>query len=147
MSRGMQTNDAILPTVGRPTEDIITLGGYPPPASSHPPRPSPPHGTVGLVKEVMGQIGKAHHVLHHFSNLLVSLVPWGMEVNVQIAEEERNMPARAFVLDFLDRRRCAQVVWWDVASHSKKLAVPRHQRKGQYVRPPNQPVYTEQYIM
>jgi hypothetical protein len=34
MSRGTQTNAAILPTVGRPAEDIITLGGYPPPTSS-----------------------------------------------------------------------------------------------------------------
>ena len=140
MSRGTQANAAILPTVGCPTEDIITLGGYPPPTSSHPPCPSPPHGTAGSLKEVMGQIGKAHHVLHHLSNLLVSLVPWGAEVNVQIAEEERNMPTRAFVPDFLNRRHCAQVVRWDVASHSEISAAPCHQHKGQYFRPSNPPV-------
>ena len=137
MSRGTQTNAAILPTVSRPTEDIITLGGYPPPASSHPPHPSPPHGTAGLLLEVSGQIGKAHHVLHYLSNLLVPLIPWGAKVNVQIAEEERNMPTRALVPGLLNRRCCAQVVRRDVASHSKKLAASCYQHKGQYVRPPN----------
>ena len=125
MTRGTQTNAAILPTVGRPTEDIITLGGHPPPASSHPPRPSPPHGTAGSLKEVTGQIGEAHHVLHHLSNLLVPLVPWGTEVDVQIADEERNMPARAFVPGLLDRCQRAKVVRWDVAPHSKKSTAPR----------------------
>ena len=140
MSRGMQTNAAILPTVGRLTKDIITLEGYPPPASSHLTRPSPPHRTAGSLKEMTGQIGEAHDVLHHLSNLLVPLAPWGTEVNVQIAEEERNMPTRAFVSGLLDCRHCAQVVRWDVASHSKKLAASCHQHEGQYVRPPNPPV-------
>ena len=126
MSRGTQANAAILPTVGRPTKDMITLGGYPSPASSHPPRPSPSHCTAGLLKEVMGQIGEAHDVLHHLCNLLVPLVPWGAEVNIQIAEEERNMPARAFDPGLLNCRQRAQVVQWDVTSHSKKLAASRH---------------------
>jgi hypothetical protein len=104
MSRGMQTNAAILPTVGRPAEDIITLGGYPPPTSSHPPCPSLPHGTAGSLTEMSGQIGEAHHVLHHLGNLLVPLDPWGTEVDVQIAKEEGDMPARAFV------RACSIVV-------------------------------------
>jgi hypothetical protein len=82
MTRGTQTNAAILPTVGHPTEDILTLRGYTPPASSHPPCPSPPYGTTGSLKEVTGQIGEAHHVLHQLSNLLVPLVPRGAEVNV-----------------------------------------------------------------
>jgi hypothetical protein len=104
MSRGTQTNAAILPTVGRPSEDIITLGGHPPPASSHPPRPSPPNRTTGSLKEVTGQIGEAHHILNHFSDLLVSLIPWGAEVDVQVAEEDGGMPARAFVPDLFDCR-------------------------------------------
>jgi hypothetical protein len=140
MSRGTQTNAAILPTVSRPTKKIITLGGYPSPASSHPPRPLPPHGTAGSLLEVTGQIGKAHHVLHYLSNLLIPLVPWGAEVDIQIAEEERNMPTRAFVPGLLDRCCCAQVVWWDVASHNKNLAASCYQHEGQYVRPPNPPV-------
>ena len=54
------------------------------------------------LKEVTGQIGEAHNVLHQFSNLLVSLVPWGAEVNVQVAKEDGGMPAWAFVPGLLD---------------------------------------------
>jgi hypothetical protein len=140
MSRGTQTNAAILPTVGCPAEDIITLGGYPPPTSSHLPCPSPPHGTAGSLTEMSGQIGEAHHVLHHLGNLLVPLVPWGMEVDVHIAKEEGDMPVRAFVPGLLDCRQRAEVVWWDVAPHSKKLVTARNQHKCQHVRPPYPPV-------
>ena len=42
-----------------------------------------------------GQIGEAHHVLHQLGDLLVSLVPWGAKINVQVAEEEGGMPVRA----------------------------------------------------
>ncbi len=81
-------------------------------------------GTTGLLKEVMGQIGEAHHVLHHLSDLLVPLIPWGLRVNVQIVNEERNMPAMAFVPGLLDHHQYAKVVWWDVAPHSKESAAP-----------------------
>ena len=54
-----------------------------------------------------GQIGEAHHVLHQLGDLLVSLVPWGAKINVQVAEEEGGMPVRAFVPSLLDRRQRA----------------------------------------
>jgi hypothetical protein len=75
--RDTQPNAAIFPMVGCLPKEVITLGGYPPPASSHPPRPSPLHGTTGSLMEVLGQIGQAHHVLDHFGNFLISLVPRG----------------------------------------------------------------------
>jgi hypothetical protein len=54
-----------------------------------------------------GQIGEAHHVLDQLSNLFVSLVPRGTKINVQVAKEEGDMPARAFVPGLFDRRQRA----------------------------------------
>ncbi len=90
--------------------------------------------------EMSGQIGDAHHVLHHLGNLLVPLVLWGTEVDVHIAKEEGDMPARAFIPDLFDRRQRAEVIWWDVAPHSKKLVAARNQHECQHVRPPYPPV-------
>ena len=78
--------------------------------------------------------------IHHLSNLLVPLVPWGTEVNVQITNEERNMPARAFVPGLLDRCQRDMVVRWDVTSHSKEPTASCDQHKSQYVWPLNPPV-------
>jgi hypothetical protein len=85
IKRGMQTNTAKFLTVGRPAEEVISLGGYPPPASSHPPHPSPLRVTARLLTEVFGQIGQPTDVLHHFSNLLVLLVPGGEEFDYEIS--------------------------------------------------------------
>jgi len=73
MKGGTQTNAAEFPTVGVPAEEVITLGGYPPPASSHPPRPSPPRQPAGSLKEVFGEVAQAHHILHRLGDLLVSV--------------------------------------------------------------------------
>jgi hypothetical protein len=40
------------------------------------------HGTLRLLMEVLGQIGEAHHVLHHLHNLLISLVSGGVYIDV-----------------------------------------------------------------
>jgi hypothetical protein len=85
IKRGTQTNAAKFPTVGRPAEEVITLGGYPPPVSSQPPRPSPLCVTARSLMEVFGQIGQPTDVLHHFSNPLVLLVPGGAEFDIEIS--------------------------------------------------------------
>jgi hypothetical protein len=56
------------------------LGEKLPPACSHTPSPSPPRQPAGSLMDMFGQISQAHHVFNHFSNLLVSCVPWGVEV-------------------------------------------------------------------
>jgi hypothetical protein len=126
---GAHPNAAIFPTVGRPSKEVITLGGYPPPDSSHPPSPSPPYGTSGLLTEILGQIGQAHHVLNHLGNFLISLVPRGSEIDVQITKEDGGMPARALVPSPLDCCQCALVVQWAVATHSEKLLASRDQHE------------------
>ena len=63
MTGYMQMCAAKFPTVSRPSKEVITLGGYPPPTSSHPPCLLPSRGTTRLLLEVLGQIGEAHHVL------------------------------------------------------------------------------------
>jgi hypothetical protein len=83
--RGKQTNAAKFPVVGCPSKEVITLGDNPTPASSHPPRPSPPTVTTGLLKEVFGQVGQPTDVLHHFSNPLVSLIPGGTKIDIEIS--------------------------------------------------------------
>jgi hypothetical protein len=57
--------------------------------------------------EMTGQIGEAHHVFHQLGDLLVSLVPWGTKINVQVAKEEGDMPVRAFVPGLFDCRQRA----------------------------------------
>ncbi len=89
--RGTQTNTAKFPTVGHPSKELITLGGNPPPASSHPPRPSPLHMTTGLLKEVFGQVGQPTDVLHHFSDPLVSPIPGGAKIDIEVSDEEGGM--------------------------------------------------------
>jgi hypothetical protein len=84
-------NAAKFPTVVCPSEEVITLGGNPPPASSHPPRPSPPHVTAGSLKEVFGQVGQPPDVLHHFSDPLVSPIPGGAKIDVEVSNEEGGM--------------------------------------------------------
>ena len=88
--------------VGRPSKEVITLGGNPPPASSHPPHPSPPRVTKGLLTEVFGQIGQPTDVLHHFGNLLVSLIPGGTKIDVEVSNEEGGMSFRTFVEGLLN---------------------------------------------
>jgi hypothetical protein len=85
IKRGKQTNAAKFPMVGCLAKEVITLGVYPPPASSHPPRPSPSRVTARLLTEVFGQIGQPTDILHHFSNPLVLLIPGGAEFDVEIS--------------------------------------------------------------
>ncbi len=80
-----QTKAAKFPKFGHPAKKVITLGGNPPPASSHPPHPSPLCVTTELLTEVFGQVGQPTHVLKHFSNLLISLVPRGTKIDVEIS--------------------------------------------------------------
>ncbi len=103
MIRGSQTNAAKFPTVGAPAEEVITLGGDPPPASSHPPRPSPLCQPAGSLMEVCGEVAQAHHVLHCLGNLFVSVVPWGTQVDVQVAKKEGGVPRGALVPGLDDR--------------------------------------------
>jgi hypothetical protein len=139
MTGNTQSNAAKFSTVFSLPKEVIILGGYPPPTSSHPPHPSPPHGTVGLLTEVLGQVAQAHHVLNHLRNFLISLISGGVEIDVQIPKEDGGMPARAFVPGLLDHRQRAEVVWWDVAPHSKKTCAPRNQHECQHVWPLNSP--------
>ena len=103
MERGLQTNAPKFPTVGSPAEEVITLGGDPPPTPSHPPRPSPPRQPTGSLKEMFGEVAQAHHVLYRLGNLLVSVVPRGAQVDVQIAKEEEGVSCRALVPGLYDR--------------------------------------------
>ncbi len=93
----MQTNAAKFPMVGCPSKEVITLGGNPPPASSHPPGSSPLHMTTGLLKEMFGQVGQPTDVLHHFSNLLISPIPGGTKIDVEVSNEEGGMSFWSFV--------------------------------------------------
>ena len=52
--KGTQMNAAKFPKVGCLAKEVITLGGYPPPTSSHPPRQSPLRVTVRLWTIVFG---------------------------------------------------------------------------------------------
>jgi hypothetical protein len=103
MIRGLQTNAAKFPTVGAPAEEVITLGGDPSPASSHPPCPSPPHQPAGSLKEVFGEVAQAHRILYRLSNLFVSVVPWGAQVDIQVAKKEGGVPRGALVPGLDDR--------------------------------------------
>jgi hypothetical protein len=47
--------------------------------------------TMGLLKEVFGQVGQPIDVLHHFSNPLVSPVPGGAKIDVEVSNEEGGM--------------------------------------------------------
>jgi hypothetical protein len=85
--------------VGQPAKEVFTLGENPPPASSHTPSPSPLHQPAGSLMDMFGQIGQAHHVLNHFSNLLVSsCIPQGAEV----AKEDGGVPSWALISGLLD---------------------------------------------
>jgi hypothetical protein len=88
--------------VGCPSEEVITLGGNPPLASSHPPRPPPPRVTAGLLKEVFGQVGQPTDILHHFSNPLISPVPGGTKIGVEVSDEEGSLSFWTFVEGLFD---------------------------------------------
>ena len=103
MERGSQTNAPKFPTVGSPAEEVITLGGDPPPTPSHPPRPSPPHHPTGSVTEVSGEVAQAHLVLHRLGDLLVPVVPGGAQVDVQVTKKEGGVPFRALAPGLHDR--------------------------------------------
>jgi hypothetical protein len=103
MEQGLQTNAPNFPTVGAPTEEVITLGGDPPPTPSHPPHPSPPRQPTGSLKEVFGEVAQAHHILHRLGDLFVSVVPRGAQVDVQITKEEGGVPCRALAPGLYNR--------------------------------------------
>ncbi len=97
-----QTNAAKILMVGHPAKEVITLGGNPHPALTHLPRPSSPRVTVGSLTEVFGQVGQPTDVLHHFSNPLISLVPWGTKIDIKISNEEGGMPFWTLVEGLFD---------------------------------------------
>ncbi len=47
--------------------------------------------------EVFGEVAQAHHVLHCLGNLFVSVVPWGVQVDVQVAKKEGDVPRGALI--------------------------------------------------
>ncbi len=97
IERSLQTNAANFPLLSVPTKEVITLGGNPPPTSSHPPSPSPPRQLARSLTKMFGQFGQPHHVLNRLSNLFVSVVPQGAQIDVQVAKEDGDVLTRALV--------------------------------------------------
>jgi hypothetical protein len=97
IERGSQTNATQFPTVSAWTKEVITLGGNPLLISSHSPSLSPPHQPARSLTKMFGQIGQPPHVLNCLGNLFVSVIPWGAQIDVQVAKEDGDVPTRALV--------------------------------------------------
>jgi hypothetical protein len=80
--------------------------------------------TTGLLKKVFEQVTQPTDVLHHFSNLLVSPVPEGAKIDIEVSNEEGGMSFWKFVEGLFDLWKCAKVGGRDVTSHDVKALAP-----------------------
>jgi hypothetical protein len=119
------------------SEEVVTLGGDPSPPSSHPPCPAALRPCSAALLELAGHVDKAHNVTHLFCDKLIALVPWGGEFDVQIAEQDRNVPLGALVPCGLDVCQRYKIVRWDVASHRVITVASRHHHEGDDIWSPH----------
>jgi hypothetical protein len=60
--------------------------------------------TAESLTEVFGQVGQPTHVLHYFSNLLISLVLRGAKIDIEISNEEGGMSFQTLIEGLFDLR-------------------------------------------
>jgi hypothetical protein len=130
--------DAAKPsTVNLSSEEVVTLGGDPSPPLSHLPGPAALSPCLVALLELAGHVDEAHNVTHLFCNKLIALVPRGGEFDVQIAEQDRNVPLGALVPCGLDVCQCRKIVRWDVASPRVITVASQHHHEGDDVWSPH----------
>ncbi len=132
-----QANAAKPSTVNLSSKEIVTLGGDPSPPSSHSPGPATLSPCLAALLELARHVDEAHNVTHLFCDKLIALVPRGGEFDVQIAEQDRNVPLGALVPCGLDVCQCRKIVRWDVASHRVITVTSRHYHEGDDVWSPH----------